>query len=549
MTAPHESPHPDRSPEASPTESSQTAPAPSAASPAPAGAQTRADSEWQRLSIRVVWVDLAQSIVSVLPGVIAIVVFDVPFSWNAMWPLIMIAVFGVTGGIGDMVRWAFTRFRVTAHEIERSTGVFVRRRRRVQRDRIRSVDTHAKLRHRIAGLRVVTIGAGQQSVTGESAFLLDSLTKQDAAALRARLLAVEAQPAADAGAAPEGASAPVESAESEEVFATFRPWWVVYNMFSIWAYLTAAGLLWGLFWLLSTIGVDLFRIASETAERFELDWRGIALVGLIGGGLFGALAMGTHFLTGYWRFQLSRVRSGGKSYLRTTRGLFSTREVSRDESRMRGLSIAEPLLWRWIGMADTNVITTGLSVWDTEQPTAILPRGPLSVARDVARKVLGTPSPMEAPLRRHPTAALRRRLWWGFLMGAIAVAVLAVPVATGAVPAWALWVACGVWPLALLAAVIAYRALGHTIAGEYLVTRSGLMTRSTSALRRDSVSTIAIRQSLLQKRLGLCTVSAMTAGGWSVYEAPDLADADGLAFAHQAAPGLLDDFLIPVEER
>lgn len=520
-------------------------PAPPTELPAPTA------EPWQRLSIRVVWVDVAVSIISLIPGVAAVWLFGVEPSLDVLWPLAIVAGAGILGAAGDIIRWAFTSYRITARDIERRTGLFVRRHRSLHRDRVRSVDTSAKLRHRLAGLRVVTIGAGQQTATGESALVLDALSRADALALRERLL--DDPPAS----APASAPAPAPqiddhggdriAADSEEarteVLATFTPWWVVYNMFSIWAYLMAAGLSWGAFWLASSFGVDLFGLVSGLVYWEALGWAGIALVALIVAGIVGAVGLGVTFLVGYWHFELARVRGSSTSFLRTRRGLLSTREVNRDESRMRGMSIGEPLLWRWMGMADTNVITTGLSVWDTAEPTAILPRGPVSVARRVARYVFGAADPMAAPLERHPKAALRRRLWWATAMSLVAPLGLAVPALAGAVPGWLPMASLGLWPLALAAAVIAYRALGNAITGEYLVVRSGLFSRTTSALRIDAVSTIAIRQSLLQRRLGLRTVAAMTAAGWSAYEASDMRTSDALEFADASAPGVLDDFI------
>lgn len=522
----------------------------------PAASRTLTESSeegWRGLSVRVVWVDFAKSLLSVLPAVVAIVAFGVEPSAGALWPFVAIAVWGVLGAVADIIRWLLTRYRITETDVERRTGLFVRRHRSVRRDRIRSVDTHAKLRHRIAGLRVVTIGAGQQTNAGEAAFQLDSLTREDAELLRSILLREHRVAIADAERTGdgeptgdgEGEPAPAESAATHppEVFATLRPWWAVYNMFSVWAYLTAAGLLWGAFWLASTFGVNLIDVSERWVSWEDLGWFGTTVVAVVGGGLFGAIALGVSFFLSYWKFELARVRTDDTSFLRTRRGLLSTREVNRDEARTRGLSISEPLLWRWMRMTDTNLITTGLSIWHPEQPSALLPRGPRGIAREVATHVLGAPSPLEVPLPRHPRAALRRRLWWATAVTILLVAVVALPVATSVVPAWVLWAAIGVWPVALAGAVVAYQALGHAITDDYVVMRSGMTSRTTSALRRDAVSTIAVRQSILQKRLGLSTVSAMTAAGWSVYEAPDVSADEALSFAAQAAPGLLDEFL------
>ncbi|SNT15761.1 putative membrane protein [Micrococcales bacterium KH10] len=510
----------------------------------------KTDPTWRRLSIRVVWVDLARSILSLVPGIVAVVFVGTEFSPGVFWPLLTVAAWGLVGAFFDIVRWAFTRYRVTETEIERRTGVLTRRHRTVQRDRIRSVDLHAKLRHRIAGLRIVTIGAGQQSGAGESAFYLDALSVHDATVLRKELLdstshitadeappTVEVQPAAS------------EPAHNEKLLATLRPWWVVYNMFSIWAYLTAAGLLWGLHWLLLMFNVNLYAFVSQLADWHSIGWFGTTVVALVVIGAIGAIGMGINFITSYWNFELAQVRTGDKTYLRTRRGLFSTREVNRDEARMRGMSIAEPLLWRWMGLADTNIITTGLSLWSMEQPTAILPRGPVKVAREVSAQVLGDPSPLTARLRRHPMAALRRRLWWATWIGLAPAVALIVPAATNTVPIWALWVALVALPVALLGAVISYRVLGHAVVGDYLVVRSGLMSRSTSALLRSSVSTIAVRQSILQRRLGLSTVSAMSAAGWGAYEAIDISSDEAVSLASQFAPRLVDEFTLASTKR
>ncbi|MDP3949083.1 MAG: hypothetical protein Q8Q19_00340, partial [Microbacterium sp.] len=57
------------------------------------------DVPWQRLSARVVWVDIIVSILSLLPGAVAICVFGIEPSLGALWPLAIIAAVGVLGAI------------------------------------------------------------------------------------------------------------------------------------------------------------------------------------------------------------------------------------------------------------------------------------------------------------------------------------------------------------------------------------------------------------------------------------------------------------------
>lgn len=515
-------------------------------------------AEWQRLSPRIIWVDLVISVLALLPALVAILVFDVETDAGQLWPLIGLAAFGVLGALADIVRWAVTRFRVSPRHVELKTGLFVRKYRSVQRDRIRSVDIEAKLRHRVARLRVVAIGAGQQSAAGESAFSLDALGREEALELQQRLLN-DAPMAATA----ENQAPAVAGEAPRRVLARFEPSWFIYNMFNIWAYVLAIGVLWGLLWALSTVGVD--------AAGFVIgavDWEAIGVVGtvalaVVAVGAFGAVGLGVNYVVENWGFELARVPSREGTMLRTRKGLFTTREVNRDENRLRGVAITEPVLWRWMGVSDTHVITTGLDAWSFADPASILPRGPVRRARAVASEVLGDlggvggvggdADPMTIPLRRHPIRALRRRLVWATVLALVVFAV-GVLLESALEPmlelAWLDWAlvfgtTAGVWVLGLLLAVAGYRALGHRLTDDYLITRSGALNRTTAVLQRSAVSTIMIRESLFQRRLKLRTVAAMTAAGDGRYDAVDVDAGDSLDLARRAAPGLLEPFLEP----
>ncbi|MFE2294390.1 PH domain-containing protein [Streptomyces sp. NPDC059452] len=510
-----------------------------------------------------IWVDLAQSVLSLMPAGIAILVVGINPGSGQLWPLIGFAAVGVIGAFADALRWVFTRYRVTASHVELRTGVFLRVHRSIQRDRIRSVNIEARPRHRLSGLRVVNIGAGQQSVDGESALKLDAVSTAAALALRDEFL----DPAGTAAAedSEPGRSEPERTAAAEDsepvvpgagrpltVFARFEPRWFVYNMFNSWAYVMAVGFGWGTYWLLDTFGVDSAGFVSGLLDWKSLGWAGTAAVAFLAATVLGAAGLTVTYFVEYGNFELARVPGPDGTMLRTRQGLLTTREVNRDENRVRGVQISEPVLWRWMGVSDTSLITTGLSLWSMSQPAAILPRGPVSVTRRVATEVLGAEEkPLHAPLTPHPRTALRRRLWWATLTTACIALVLLWMAVTGVLPYAAIWAAAALWPCALGAAFVAYRALGHTISGSYLVTRSGLLSRSTTVLRRSAVSTVVIRESLLQRRLGLRSVSTMTAAGYGGYDTPDIEARESLDFAVRAAPGLLDPFLCekPAPER
>ena len=98
-------------------------------------------------------------------------------------------------------------------------------------------------------------------------------------------------------------------------------------------------------------------------------------------------------------------------------------------------------------------------------------------------------------------------------------------------------------PLAVALALDAYRGLGHALSGRYLVTRSGTVRRSTAALERAGVIGWTVGQSVFQRRAGLLTVTATTAAGGGAYTVYDADAAEGLIFAAEAVPGLLEPFL------
>ncbi|MEV4543499.1 PH domain-containing protein [Micromonospora echinaurantiaca] len=510
-------------------------------------------SGWRRLDVRMVWVDVVRSLLSLAPTGLAVGVFRVEARLSTLWPVLAVAVVGLARAGHDLLRWAKTRYRVTGERVELRTGLLVRAHRSVRRDRIRSVTATALLRHRLAGLRVVTVGAGLPGGEGEAALRLDAVSVRTAERLRRDLLgghpntpAVDPAPAEAAGAKGRGGAGSVRSggavAGDARLLARIRWSWLVHNVVNVWAFVTAAGLLWGAYWTAESFGFD-----AAAAVAGLLDWRALGvgrsvLVAVAAAGVLGVAGMAVAFVAEFWDFRLTRVTTAAGSVLRTTQGLFKTREVDRDDDRLRGVEISEPVLWRWMGTADTNVISTGLTMWSMTPATTVLPRGPVRVARSVAAAVLDAdPNPFAAPLARHPWAALRRRLGWAVLVGAVLTGALAGLGAVLDLPR--LWLAGPASaPLLAGAALVAYRALGHATVSGYLVLRSGLVSRSTAAVRGGAVIGWRVRQSLLQRRLGLATLIATTAAGHGRYAAVDLAADDVVDLAERTLPGLLAPF-------
>jgi putative membrane protein len=505
----------------------------------------RAETPWQRLSLRVVWIDLARLLISLIPALLGTVIFDqgtVP-----VWPLVTASAIGVLGALTDVKRWLTTRYRVTPQRVEMRTGWLVRAERFVPRDRIRSVDSSANLRQRLASIRVVQIGSGESA----QSFKLDALSTKSAERLRHLLLpdqttepADPSQPAPGSHTGGPGPS-PVGNEAQEVVIARLRWQWVAYNIINIWAAFVVVGPLFGAYWALRPFGVDLLEIARNLA-----DWQAIGVGWTVAicvavATPVGVVVLAASFVAENWRFELVRSGTQQKTALLTRRGLFTTKTVYRDDQRVRGLTFDAPLLWHWLGLTKTKIITTGLSQpGAADLASGILPRIRIAEARSVAGRVLlDGARPMEAPLSRHPRGALYRRLLLATYWPVIAAGMLAWLGGTGLIPHWVWLTAIALWPAALILAVAAYRSLGHALAGPYLVMRRGALTRSTSALRSQAVIGWKLQQSVFQRWGGRMTVGVATAAGARYYEAPDAGVDQALALVRGATPKLADAFI------
>ncbi len=548
---------------------------------------------WRRLSVRVVYLDLARVALSLVTGYIGIVIGDDP-----VWPLVGGAVAGLLGALADLIRWRTTRYRITPERVEMLSGWLSRKQRIVARDRIRSIDSSAKLLPRLLGLRTVHIGSGesvasfklegldhrhaervrQELMPGHAARLEAPSTKeftseqpatsepapeqpataepsggQPATRYEAAGEAAPGQPAAGlppaapagSGQSPGGQSAggkPLASVPPEPapatVIATLRRHWVPLNMVTVWAVLTVAGPLFGLHWFLRPFGVDLWGLARDLVgwETRTITWNVVVLL-LIAYPL-GVAGAAVTFVVKNWNFELVRTGTAPDTALVTRRGLLSTRTVQRSDERMRGIAFEEPLVWCWLRLTKIKVLSAGLREFG-EGGDHILPRLRMAEARELAGHILPDGSrPLETELRQHPRGALLRRLGMAIYKPAVLSGVLLLFCLTDALPDW-------VWPLPLLLipltvplAVVAYRSLGHAIAGVYLVVRRGVLSRHTVALQRRAVIGWTVEQSILQRWGGRMTVGVATAAGDRHYKSPDMSTEQALEFIEEATPRL-----------
>ncbi|WP_308295890.1 PH domain-containing protein [Streptomyces sp. ISL-96] len=455
--------------------------------------------------------------------------------WQALAWVLSGAVLLIAGGSAlDYVRWRRTRYRIGAERAELHTGLLLVKRRSLARERIRSVDLTANVLLRVLGLVKVRIGTGENTGGGESTLELDPVTREEGERLRSELLN-RGTPTAEPGPHREGE------------LAVLDPAWIRYAPVSFVAPALGGAAGGGLMQVSEWFGAQ-GELIGWVRDRFQdtpVVWTIAVLVaGACAAGVVGALGLWVEM---WWNYRLEREPGGT---LRVRRGLFTTRSISIEERRLRGVELVEPLGVRTLGAARVDAVATGLAT-DEESSHAdhktLLPAAPRATAEDVAAYVLREAvSPTSAArLTRHPPAARTRRLRWA--VGAVLVPVLVLVVLGVLVSDVLLYVAgvCAVvlLPVAVLLALDAYRGLGHALSGDYLVARSGTVRRTTVALQRGGVIGWTVKQSYFQRRAGLLTLTATTAAGAGAYSVYDAQESEALVFGDAAVQGLLAPFL------
>ncbi|GGS22536.1 PH domain-containing protein [Streptomyces parvus] len=490
-------------------------------------------ADWHRLDPRTVLVTAL-----VVAGVVAGAAIPVTLGltrWSSLPVAVLqvlagaLLVIGVAAG-ADRVRWHRTRYRIGTERVDLHTGLLLVKRRSLARSRIRTVDLTANLMLRLLGLVTVRIGTGEQG--SESTLVLDPVTRAEGE--RLRLLLLERAATASPGVHREGE------------LAVLDPRWIRYAPVSFVAPMLGGAAAGAVMQVSDWIGAQ-GQVIEWVGDRFRetpLLWTIIVLVlAALVAGVVGALGL---WIEMWWNYRLEREAGGT---LRVRRGLFTSRSISVEEARLRGVDLVEPLGVRLLGAARLDAITTGLAK-DHEARNAdhntLLPAAPRTRADSVAADVLREPdTPTGAALTPHPLAARGRRLRWS--LAAALAPVLILTLLGALLTPVLLWIALGcaavAVPVAVALALDAYRALGHALSGRYLVTRSGTVRRSTAALERAGVIGWTVKQSVFQRRAGLLSITATTAAGGGAYTAYDTDASEGLTFAADAVPGLLEPFL------
>ena len=490
---------------------------------------------WSRLDPRKLLLDPVKAVGQFLvPAFVA--VLGLSRSDSTAWPFLLPAL--VLGPILlGVLPWLTTHYRITDTQFQLRSGLLNRRTSTAPLDRVRSVDLEASLLHRVLGLEKVQVGTG----VDDERITLDALTRDDARRLRSVLLRRTAVPAP--GEAPTKSEVPpAPDAVRRELppareLASIDWSWLRFAPFSLARLVVVAGAV----GLLSQFADDLPIWDAEHA-RSAWDWLRQFAVALVVLAIAVAVLVGwvvlsvAGYVVQWWRFRL--VREPGRLHL--THGLVTTRSVTVEEAKVRGVELGEPLLLRAVGGAELHTLSTGLEHGTTQ----VLPPCPRGTALSVGGDVLDEPHALVTPLVEHGPRA-RRRAWLrsvraGLLLPLVAV----VPVLYWDLPRWwPLVLAVAVVPLALGVGEASYRHLGHALTGHHLVAGSGALARVRTVLETDGVIGWVLEQSWWQHRIALADLVATTAAGAEKVVVRDVPVDLAVPHADAATPGLLTPFL------
>ena len=470
----------------------------------PNTATTAGDGAWLRLDPRTIWAStavVAGGLIAVaLPLTIGLVISGVSTGWIILWTVGGVLLGSAGTAMGEWIRVHITRYRIDDHRIERKVELWGSSHTALAAERVRTIEISADLVQRWFGIAGLRLASGE---TDGVRFQLVALDRQTAERLRTRLLKTRGSP------------------DTEQLTA-WRPGWVRYAPVSI---------------LTPTLGVLGYGVVLQVADWFNLvpamldsvwetvsgiPWPALVAIGVLAGILVGAFATIVVFIESWWKYELERHSDGS---LELRRGLLVGRHTSFDGRRIRGVTLHEPPGLRALRAARLDIIAVGVTSNDEQggqrQSPALVPGAPREVPTGVGAAILGAAWPHA--LRRHPRAALRRRLSRAGLVTLGIVVLAALPSVLWSVPWWippAVTVAA-----ALLSGWIGVdnaRGLGHSCTRSHVVVRKGSLLRRTDVLNQDGLLGWNVRRSPLQRRAGLATLVATSAGGSGAFRLPDV---------------------------
>ncbi|MBC7632726.1 PH domain-containing protein [Aeromicrobium sp.] len=363
--------------------------------------------------------------------------------WGTMSPIVslLIALVGglVVGMVFGYLSWRFTRYVIDGDELRINSGIITKASRRIPYERIQSVDIAEPFVARLFGLAELRIemAGGKDSRTS-----LRFLELDDARALR-RVLLARAHGDTQTG---------VIADEKRSIITVVSPQRVV------------IGTLLSLDFLAAAAGLVTLVVLAVYFDQVL-----VLLGGIVPLGSWVVQIVGKRVIQ-QWNFTLSRGDRG----LRIERGLLSRSSQTIPYSRVQGIAIKEPFVWRRLGWQRLEVDIAGYAAQSddqgTESTSTLLPISDPSLAAAIIAELI--PGAMAESVAR--TAAPRRS--WVF-------------------------------------APIGWRSRWIGADDDTFVAREGWIERSTSIVPHNKTQSVELRQGPLARWRRIATIEVHTPKG------------------------------------
>ncbi|MET7704512.1 PH domain-containing protein [Micromonospora sp. NPDC005413] len=410
----------------------------------------------------------------VLHGAKSLVVVIAGLSWSTLsrvgfgWFAAMVVVLALGATVLSVISWYNTGYHVVGRELRVYEGLLWRRTRAIPLERLQAVEVVRPLLAQLTGLAELRL---EVVGGGKTEAPLAYLGVADAALLRERLLVLAGRgaqaPAPDHAVAP-GAAVPPTAAPGRPLHAVRNQSLLISQLLTPQAFLLPFGVAFVVMQFLTAGSWSFVAVASTLTA------------------MAGVLLQPIRRVLDDWNFRLAR--DGGT--LRVHNGLLETRAQTVPLERVQTVRATWPLLWRGNGWLRLRLEVAGYSVAeadDRNRPDRLLPVGDLPTATMIVAEVL--PGVRLDALALSPPP--RRTRWLH-------------PLGRG--------------------------AFGAGLFERVFVTRSGRLTRQLVIVPYARIQSVRVVQGPVQRRLGLASVHADTAGGsGATAQDRDLAEAWALA--------------------
>lgn len=463
---------------------------------------------------------------------------------NKVWGLIALMSVIASTIVTSLARYFSFSYRIEGNELITQQGILERKQRSIPLERIQEIRVEQGVLHRVFDVvdaKIETGGGGgaEASLSVLSRSEVERL--REAVFERAAKIRVEAR----AGAVEERIAVAPERVVIRRLGLKDLVLMGLTTNYLVTA-LALAGALWnfaedllpGNFY--QRAGETLYRESSRVFMRDAAPAVALAVaLAVILIGLIGLIVSIVAAIVRFYGFTLSL--SGEDLHRRY--GLLTRRSSSLPRRRIQVLKIEEKLFRRLFGLATLRADTSG-SQRDNEDDDSgrdvLLPitrRGAVDPLLTTFFPDFDAGRTEGAEWRRVSRLAIRRGAIKGAILCALAAAILF----------GADWRIAALWPLALLPlvyfiSVANYRNLGYALSERYFCARRGWAGRSTHIVPIDKIQAVEVRQSPLDRRLGLATLSvdtagqAYTGGGPQINNLPiDQAREIARALAHRAS--------------